>query len=121
VGRFGIAVLKLGFCCRDHILCVKSRKVVAMGSSSRFFLFTHVVVQKVPLKYLMGVQVVDGFCYSRNVSLSVIPTRGVTPCSIHSSCARARAHTHTLPVLRNYVPEGLAQIGIETAAYVHAS
>ena len=77
----------------------------------------------------MGVQVVVEFCCPRNVSSSVIATGGVTPCSTHSSCAyvRARAHrhthththTHALPALRIYVPEGLAQIGTETSAYVH--
>ena len=92
-------MLKLGFSCRGLILCVKSRKVIALGSSSRFFLFTLVVVQNVPWKNLMGVQVVVEFCCPRNVSSSLIATGGVTPCSTHSSCAyvraRARTDTHT--------------------------
>jgi hypothetical protein len=37
VVRFGIAVLKLGFCCRGNILCVKGRKIVALGCSTHFF------------------------------------------------------------------------------------
>ena len=45
--RFGIAVLKVGFCCRGQILCAKSSKIVALGSLWHVFLFTLVVVQNV--------------------------------------------------------------------------
>ena len=49
-------------------------------------------------KFLEKINVCSGgfeFCYPRNVSSSVIATRGETSCSIHSSCAYTHTHLHT--------------------------